>query len=213
MSIPLETRYECPVCLGVTLQKTFIGSDKFILDHCTRCGGIWFDAGEVNQLRAAAPDDLWKTITRREGVHSMHCHSCDVLLERDAEKCEACGWSVTLDCPRCRQEMDTAAHGGVTLDACRSCKGIWVDHHELTQLWKAEFVVALERHHVGREHGGSVVLEALAWDPFTTYYVANAAGHILSAGVQAGPAVAEAAAEAAGSLFETIADIIGGIFG
>ena len=44
----LEARYPCPVCLGVAMTKTPIGRDgALVLDHCARCGGVWFDAGEL----------------------------------------------------------------------------------------------------------------------------------------------------------------------
>jgi Zn-finger nucleic acid-binding protein len=211
----LEVRLACPVCLGVTMQKSPIeGSAAFTLDHCTRCGGAWFDAGEVGRLRMASPDDLWRHVAQRDAVHAMQCHSCNTLLQRDRDECAACGWHVTLDCPECDQPMESGSHHGMTLDACSRCKGVWFDHHELAAVWNAEFHAALQRHdRVGVVHVGGGVLEALAWDPFTTYYVASAAGHVLSGAASAAPAMAEAASEAAASLFETIVEIIGGIFG
>lgn len=210
----LEVRYACPVCLGVTLEKSPIeGQAGFVLDHCTRCGGAWFHAGEVGRLRLASPEDLWLHMAQRDSVHAMQCHSCNTLLARDQARCGACGWQVTLDCPECNQAMESGSQAGITLDACRRCKGVWFDHHELATVWNAEFAAALERRGGTPAHAGGAVLEAIAWDPFTTFYIAHAAGHVLSGTAGAAPAVAEAASEAAVSLFETIVEIISGIFG
>lgn len=212
----VETRYPCPVCLGVTLEKSGIeGGSSFVLDHCTRCGGAWFDHGEVQKLRACTPDDLWKQVARRTGMHAMQCHSCDHLLERSADTCPQCGWAVRLDCPSCGRPMEKAEHAGITLDACQHCRGVWFDHHELVAIWKQEFSAALARRHlpVRGDAAAYVVLDAITMDPFFALYGAHAAGHVLAAGAQAAPGVLEAAGEAAGGLFETIADLIAGIFG
>ena len=211
----IEVRYACPVCLGVTLQKSPIdGVAAFTLDHCTRCGGAWFNAGEVGRLRMASPDDLWRHVAQREGVHAMQCHSCNTLLERNRNVCEACNWHVTLDCPECNQPMQSGTHSGMTLDACSRCKGVWFDHHELAAVWNAEFHAALQRRErLSVADAGGGVLEALAWDPFTTFYIAHVGAHALGGVAQAAPVIAEAAGEAATSLFETIVEIISGIFG
>ena len=80
-----------------------------------------------------------------------------------------------------------------------------------------QFNAALQRRPGAAVADGSVVLlDALAYDPFLVFYGAHAAGHVLSAGAHAAgslPAIADAAGEAASSVFETIVDIIGGIFG
>ena len=209
----VETRYPCPVCLGATLEKTTIDvPSSFVLDHCVRCGGAWFDKGEVHKLRTGTPEHLWKQIARREGLHAMQCHSCSQLLERTNGMCPACGWTVALDCPICLRPMETAEHAGLTLDACRHCMGVWVDHHELLDLWKLEFSAALTRR-TGMTEGAAWVIADAVTDPFLLYYGANAAGHALSAGVHATPEIIGAAGDAAGSVFEAIAEFIAGFFG
>ena len=214
----LELRYACPVCLGATLNKSAIETTPpFTLDHCPRCGGVWFDHGEVQRLRKCAPERLWQRVAQIEGVHRMQCHSCTSPLERGDSRCEACGWEVELDCPSCGAAMESGQHDGVHLDVCRKCKGVWFDRHELAEIWRIQFNAALQRRHSGEvAHGSAVLVEVLAYDPFLAFYGAHAAGHVLSAGAQAAgslPDVAAAAGDAAASLFETIAEIIGGIFG
>lgn len=209
----VETRYPCPVCLGVTLEKSGIDvPSSFVLDHCRRCGGAWFDRGEVEKLRTGAPEHLWRQIARREGLHAMQCHSCNHLLARNADVCPECGWTVALDCPICLRPMETAEYAGLTLDACRHCQGVWVDHHELIDLWKLEFSAALTRR-TGMAEGAAWVFADAVTDPFVLFYGADAAAHVLGAGVPATPEVLSAAGDAAGSVFEAIVEFIAGFFG
>lgn len=209
----LEARLACPVCLGATLEKVRVTESDLTLDFCARCGGVWFDAGEIHQLRASDPQQLWQRIARREGVFAMMCHSCNTPLERDQQICGNCQWYVTLDCPQCRDMMESGAHAGISVDACKTCKGVWLDHHELETLWRAEFTAALQRRNLTAREGGAAVLDVLAFDPFGAYYLAHLAGHAVAGGVDVAPAVLDAAGEAASGLFETIVEIIGGIFG
>ena len=213
----LQLKFACPVCLGATLQKSTIrNSAPLTLDYCGRCGGIWFDQGEVQQLRRCQPAQLWQQVAQLDGVHRMQCHSCSIPLERGAAKCSECGWLVELDCPSCGIAMQAAVHDGIQLDVCQKCKGVWFDRHELAEIWRMEFNAALQRRRPGDvAYGGVVLLDALTYDPFLMYYGAHAAGHVLSAGMQASaslPEIAGAAGEAASSVFETIVEIISGIF-
>jgi Zn-finger nucleic acid-binding protein len=207
-----ELKLPCPVCLGSTLQKVEIkGGAHFILDHCVRCGGVWFEQGEVQLLRKASADDLWAQIAEADGVHRMQCHSCSHRLERTERKCTVCGWDVELDCPSCGKAMHSEEHAGIQLEACKDCKGVWFDRHELADIWRDEFNAAVMKRSAG-DRPDAVVFGAVMTDPFMLYYGAHAAGHVLAAGAHAAPAVLEAAGEAASSVFETIVEIISGIF-
>lgn len=223
----LQTRLPCPVCLAVKMEKARLSTGSgardtdLVLDHCARCGGVWFEAGEVARLRQIDASALWKAIVRREGVHTMTCHSCRALVPRTEPSCPACGWRVELDCPECERPMRTHERDGMRLDYCSSDKGVWFDHDELTNIWKMK-ADALVRRRGSRDLDAPDGLEVLLFDPFLLYYgvhaaahAAGAAGHALasSGAVDAVGGIAEAAGEVASSLFETIAEIIGGIFG
>ena len=226
----LETRYPCPICLAVKMEKVRIpvaaaaGTARadLVLDHCTRCGGVWFDAGEVQLLRGVDAEQLWRRIVKRDAVHAMTCHACRALLPRTEEACSACGWKVVLDCPICGKPMRTSEQNGMRLDWCTRDKGVWFDHDELTGIWKLEAGALAERRRSGEIDVGDVVLLDVLLDPFVMYYGVSAAAHAGAAVVQslgsAGAAeavggAAGAVGEVASSIFETIAEIIGGIFG
>jgi Zn-finger nucleic acid-binding protein len=221
----LETRLPCPVCIGVIMHKPRIeGHHQVQLDHCRRCGGVWFDAGEVQQLRRFQPATFWSVIAAEQAVRRPQCHECGAFIDRGAAECAACAHRNVLDCPQCLQPLDIAHHDDVTLDVCRTCRGIWFDHAELSAIWRFELERAVKRR---RDRGaiqtagdGSLFLvDALMFDPFATYYGMQVAGHgaaALGEALAHAPgtlgAAAEVAGEAASSVFEVILDIIGGIF-
>jgi Zn-finger nucleic acid-binding protein len=233
----MEARYRCPVCLGATLEKVRLGMPDarnadvpdLVLDHCPRCGGVWFDHGEVQQLRRVDPAELWSKIAQRSEGHQMQCHNCHALLSRNEAKCPACDWRVQLNCPVCDRKMEIAAVDGLRLDVCKRDKGVWFDHAELADIWKLEVntMVQQRRGALGDAGMGSLVLlDALTYDPFLTYYGLHAAGYaiggaaevisrapeVLSHAPEAIAGLADAAGDVASSVFETIVDIISGLF-
>jgi hypothetical protein len=124
--------------------------------------------------------------------------------------------------------MDVHTHEGLRLDTCRNCRGVWFDHVELAAIWN----LALDRVARGRtpsassatvpamaEDGAVVLTYALAYSPEVVLYGARAAGYAVSASAEALANAPEAAAgliggagEAAASVFETILEIISGLF-
>lgn len=242
-----ETRYPCPVCLGVKMEKVVLQAPQpqiaasgratggpqrpvgdLVLDHCARCGGVWFEAGEVQRLRHCEAELLWREIVRREDSSVMLCHSCRSPVGRDEMKCGVCDWVVELDCPTCARPLRVSQQAGMSLDYCTHCRGVWFDHAELAGIWRLEANAALARRRstAGRAaaDGSDVLLDALFLDPYLVYYGIHAGGHVAGAAaeglahVAGGSAealgdVAGAAGEAATGVFEAIVEIIGGIFG
>jgi Zn-finger nucleic acid-binding protein len=214
---PLETRWPCPVCVGVLMEKKhFDGpSGSLTLDFCPRCGGMWFDRGEVGQLARRQQSALRGIIIERADRVRPPCQECQAPLDRDAEKCGACGRANILDCPVCDRPMERRAHTGLMLDICRHCQGVWFDNAELTTIWRLNMAAATaKRSRLGAvggavggaaEVGGDVLLHTLFWAPDLVVYGGMAAGH-------AAGAVVEVAGSAAEGVFSTIMEIIGGLF-
>jgi hypothetical protein len=44
-----ETQMNCPRCEGKLVETQF---ENITIDVCNQCGGTWFDAGELAQIRA-----------------------------------------------------------------------------------------------------------------------------------------------------------------
>jgi Zn-finger nucleic acid-binding protein len=223
----LETRYPCPVCLGATLQKSVVKENPLLtIDHCARCGGVWFDYGEVQQLRRCEPKVLWELVAQHAHVHQMQCRGCQAYLSRNDHTCSGCGRKNELECPRCGRALHLEAYHDWRFDACTECRGVWFDRHELDAIWRIEVNALTEARQQkfaagqATRDGGLVLLDALAFDPWLTFYGVHALGQVASGGVNVIGSVPEIAggvgdvvAEAAGSVFETIAEIIGSIFG
>lgn len=222
----LAARWPCPVCLGVTMEKVAVGgAGELVLDHCPRCGGIYFDLGEVQLLRKRAAETLWERVPRRADVIPAQCHACHAHIERNAERCPACRRKTRFDCPACQRPMQQARYGELSLDICKRCKGVWFDHHELSAIWEIELNRALERRgkrsRFSRNAGdGSLVLaEALVYSPDLLFLGAHSAGHVAAASAEAlahAPgalaSAGQVAGEAAASVFESLLEIVAGIF-
>jgi Zn-finger nucleic acid-binding protein len=236
-----EARYPCPVCLGVKMEKLVLetAGEALVLDHCARCGGVWFEEGEVDALGRCEAGLLWGEISRRDSDHVMLCHNCAAPLGRNESRCGVCAWVVELDCPTCERPMDLSLQGGMRLDYCRACRGVWFDHAELTGIWRGEIEAALARRRGAgtmnaggaAAEGSALLVDAMLIDP-ALYLGVQAGGRAAGAAAEglarAGGAAAEglgaaaslevvgevagAASEAATGVFEVVLGIIGGIF-
>jgi Zn-finger nucleic acid-binding protein len=223
---PLENRVPCPVCLAGKMLRTPVGPrNKLVIDHCARCGGVWFDAGEVAALREAGPEALLSRIAPRPGVHRSRCLHCDAMVPRDEDACPACGAAARLDCPRCDAPMRVARAGELRLDTCDRCRGVWFDHHEIREVWRLGALQVAGRRAVGtRGTGGEGVgtrtlalgAEGALYAPDLAFLGLDAAAHAAAAGASAaasgiGPAL-EAAGEVAQAAFELVVEAISSIF-
>lgn len=132
----MEARYHCPVCLGVKMDKLELGdAEKFALDYCQRCGGVWFDFGEVGKLKKLSSTAFSGKITLSSEHYMMKCHSCLAPLDRNAAECNHCGWKNVIDCPVCVKPMGQTKPRNLHLDYCSKCKGVWFDNIELSEIW------------------------------------------------------------------------------
>jgi Zn-finger nucleic acid-binding protein len=119
---PLKTRsiYRiCPSCdCPLTEEPTPVGTQ---IDACLRCGGVWFEAGEMSvlfQLGPQAINDLQKRLMAGRSGPSGH----GTLVFMAAK------------CPGCHYMMERRSFAGVDdlkIDVCSNCKGVWLDGGEL----------------------------------------------------------------------------------
>lgn len=229
-------RLTCPACLGVAMEKASV-ADGVEVDHCGRCGGTWILRPQAERLRAVPAAALRATLTRRDEAGFL-CHACHAPMERNAERCPACGWSNALECPDCGKTMRRETERGVTVDVCRGCRAVWLDHDELASLWAVAAAGAVAAGHTGVAEriadtgadAGGFLLNTLWYAPDLAVGMVHGAAHVAGAGIElaanaaahapsllaATPELvagaAEVAGEAAGSVFSVIAEIIGGIF-
>lgn len=231
-------RLTCPACLGVALESAPVANGVRV-HHCGRCGGTWLFRAQMALLRTV-PASAVRTMTRRADDAGFLCNRCHAPMDRNAAACPACRWKNALECPSCGKRLRRQSEKGVTVDVCRGCEALWLDHHELSLLWAAAAgAVVKARGGMGLDisTGAGDLLEVLAHAPDLAFAAARGAVHVAgsglelagraaSAGLEAasnapallssvpdmiGPAL-EVAGDVAGSVFGVILEIIGGIF-
>jgi len=107
----------CPDCNLALTARDFQG---ITIDTCPKCAGIFFDEGEVNQLKG-------------KGLQAMEELEDAIVPE---EQHEATADKFRL-CPNCKDSMDKFRymyHSDVVLDECGQCGGIWVQDGELGRM-------------------------------------------------------------------------------
>lgn len=197
-------RLGCPVCDGVQMEKLRPSEElELTLDYCNDCGGMWFESGEVRQLRFCPPEILSGLITVKKQLFAVACPSCSHPVTRNSAVCGSCGRKNLIDCPTCGSQLERVQSERFTVDVCRGCRGVWFDNIDLSQVWNLQFdgpttskspevsdsldtVVAVLRH--SKDDGFGSVTDSQA------------------------PSGVASAEERDNNVFGTIADIVGGIF-
>ena len=109
---------KCPACFN-DLKEVQIGSLK--VDVCQEgCGGIWFDAFELQRVDEEAEA------------------AGEPLLEIERDSRIVIDNSRKRDCPRCSQvklhRHFFSARRHIQVDQCPNCGGYWLDAGELAQI-------------------------------------------------------------------------------
>jgi Zn-finger nucleic acid-binding protein len=106
---------DCPVCKNAMI--TFELEDIEI-DHCTNCGGIWLDAGELELLLGEPA----------KAKHLLNSFKIDITSAEKPRKC-----------PICDKKMSKILVGVSTptplIDKCPKGDGLWFDKNELQNIF------------------------------------------------------------------------------
>ena len=110
-----ETFMDCPVCKNamITLELQDVE-----VDHCTMCGGIWLDAGELEVLLGNSGG----------AVELLKSFEIDSKCTERARKCPIC-------LKRMRKIIVGSAHPQVLIDKCVKGDGLWFDKNELRNIF------------------------------------------------------------------------------
>jgi len=92
-------------CPGCTGQMRPFQAGHLTLDRCTFCRGLWFDGGELEATLGRKP-------------------SARLTEEQESSR----------RCPRCTTAMRPAEVGGLRVEFCTRCNGVFLDDGELTAL-------------------------------------------------------------------------------
>lgn len=109
----------CPRC-NCDLETTVV--DDIEVDVCLSCKGIWFDDDELRQAKdISEPDANWMDF--------------DIFKHHERFKIDV----DEIKCPGCSRRMCSLKYDAteIVIDACPSCKGVWLDEAELGHIIEA----------------------------------------------------------------------------
>ncbi len=141
---------KCPECGSNMAEEPL--AEKIMVDRCTRCGGIFFDRGELEDI-------LLKPLEKRKSFRIAVVHLVlplwkskefdrgkileDFTADRDRRKQEVEKWLATeegkkqkelhsMKCPKDGYDLEqTDLRHGLTVDDCPLCRGIFLHYGEL----------------------------------------------------------------------------------
>jgi Zn-finger nucleic acid-binding protein len=107
----------CPRCTKILEETTARGVK---IEGCHGCGGAWFDKGELTEVAKADPNAL---IT----IDGQFLPSPTLLTSADR----------LMTCPSCLRRLEPfefKSFPGIEARGCPHCRGVWMDHGELTEI-------------------------------------------------------------------------------
>lgn len=117
----------CPDCKSSLDSRVF---DGITIDACQGCAGIFFDSGEVGQVKA-------KGLALLQEIEDAIAPTVEVTQAVDGLRL----------CPCCNTGMHKFRYqysSNIVLDECEKCGGIWVQDGELKRI--KEYVLANDPH-------------------------------------------------------------------
>ncbi|MEE9231595.1 MAG: zf-TFIIB domain-containing protein [Acidobacteriota bacterium] len=204
----------CPVCKGVELLKLPMSDDgELTVDYCDKCGGMWFESGEVRKLRFSPPEILSGLITVKKQLFAVPCPECKHPITRNSAKCGSCGHKNIIDCPVCGSKLGRAQSDRFVVDVCKACRGVWFDNIDLSEVWNLQFRDSTS------SGDGSISQSSEPIDSMDTVIAvlrhSKKDGFKRGGASESGPPSAggvAAAGDNSPNVFGTIADIVGGMF-
>lgn len=108
----------CPACHAALRTMAMSGEE---IDRCPDCGGAFYDQGELERIVGL--------VRLLQGV---------VLREEEIDTVPTQERSRALCCPADGSPMSPRDVGGLIMDTCERCGGIWLDSGEITALKLAD---------------------------------------------------------------------------
>jgi Zn-finger nucleic acid-binding protein len=101
----------CPKCHSDSLVTFEVDGQDFTIERCSKCGGLWFDGGELEQ-------------------------SLGELAAKYLKKVPPGSELTPLPCPHCQKKLYSFKYPGTyaTVEMCKACGGIWLDKNEFDEI-------------------------------------------------------------------------------
>ena len=88
-----------------------------IIDRCPKCRALFFDKGELENI-----------------IHIVELFQSLPLDENEIDDVPEIEHDRIVKCPEDGLPMTPKEIGGITIDNCEECGGIWLDHGEIAAL-------------------------------------------------------------------------------
>ncbi|MFN2167331.1 MAG: zf-TFIIB domain-containing protein [Anaerolineae bacterium] len=125
----------CVKCRQVELQDRQMG--QVVAGSCPRCHGLWFGRGSLDL--ALNQPGLSAAIAAREPC----CPVCNIPVTMEAPRCAGCGATLhRLECPDGDGRLKQVHVGGIIVEVCPLCDGVFLDRGELSKVNQAAQAVA-----------------------------------------------------------------------
>lgn len=123
-----ETERTCPRCNVSLLTINFKTNEKFYIERCAQCMGLFFDSGELEALLEQSVSNVFHIDRLRLNTINKELYYHDKKMVK------------YLKCPvggEYMRRVNFGARSGVVVDRCRN-HGVWLDGGELKRLleWK-----------------------------------------------------------------------------
>ena len=105
---------DCPVCKNAMITLELADVE---IDHCTDCGGIWLDAGELELLLGDA----------EKSKQLLDSFKIDTVCTEKRRRCPIC-------LKKMRKVIVGQSAPPLTLDKCARDDGLWFDKDELQDI-------------------------------------------------------------------------------
>lgn len=113
----------CSGCGGTMKELTV---EKVTIDRCERCGGVWLDAGEADDLVKAAPKSP-KDALKKKKYELLRQWKVSPQDPRPTDRA----------CPRCDEHLQRVNYKdvpGLLVDKCPEDCGLYLDQGELEKI-------------------------------------------------------------------------------
>ncbi|PKK89545.1 MAG: hypothetical protein CVV64_14150 [Candidatus Wallbacteria bacterium HGW-Wallbacteria-1] len=116
----------CPRCSQNLDARDLLGVE---IDLCSKCGGIWFDKGEISRISMRSGfenSDILEQLKKRAPAHVT-----------EVDRTASCSWESggsKPNCPACSGQLDIIVYEGVEIDICPKCRGVWLDNGEFADI-------------------------------------------------------------------------------
>jgi len=127
---------DCPKCVGKLEKKKM---ESIEVDSCFVCEGIWFDAGELEEVIKKDAEDFEYIDVGNEEFDGAE--AAEFKKELNAKKGK---------CPRCQDgalliKKEYEGKHKINVDICPKGHGVWLDGGEIQELRKRGLVNLKER--------------------------------------------------------------------